>query len=97
WPRVMRLGERGVGTRSARHRGDGGRRVVCEVTRAASIVGMMLLIWALRASIPPPVELLVLVLVGAGLLCALSWRWFIRVHARLQAALVQSFDTAAHS
>ena len=52
----------------------------------------------LTGSILPPLNLLVLVLVGAALLCALWWRSMVRLHLRLQAALRDSMaeDKTAH-
>jgi CPA2 family monovalent cation:H+ antiporter-2 len=36
--------------------------------------------------------MLVLVLVVAAMLVALLWRWFIRLHSRLQIALMDTFN-----
>jgi CPA2 family monovalent cation:H+ antiporter-2 len=66
------------------------RRIVSEVIPAASIAGMLLFVSALSASILPPVDLLVLVLLVAAGLTVLLWRWFIRFHARLQMALMDT-------
>jgi K+:H+ antiporter len=70
------------------------RRVLSEVIPAAALVGILLLIAALSASILPPRELLLLVLVIAGGLVALLWRWFVKVHARLQVALLETLQEA---
>ena len=73
----------------------GVRRIVSEVIPAASIAGMLLFVSALSASILPPVDLLVLVLLVAAGLTVLLWRWFIRFHARLQVALMDTLTTSA--
>ena len=73
------------------------RRVLSEVIPAAALVGTLLLIAALSASILPPRELLLLVLVIAGGLVALLWRWFVKVHARLQVALLETLQEARES
>ncbi len=68
----------------------GVRRIVSEVIPAASIAGMLLFVSALSASILPPADLLLLVLLVAAGLTTLLWRWFIRFHARLQVALMDT-------
>lgn len=70
------------------------RRAVSEVIPVLSVVGMMLLVSALSASILPPREMLLMLVLGAVGLCAILWRRFIALHARLQAALQESFDVA---
>jgi CPA2 family monovalent cation:H+ antiporter-2 len=89
----MLLAELGVRREHAGAHTDRVRRVVAEVIPAAALVGILLLIAALSASILPPHELLLLVLAIAGGLTALLWRWFVRVHARLQIALLETLHT----
>lgn len=73
------------------------RRVLSEVIPAAALVGILLLIAGLSASILPRRELLLLVLVIAGGLVALLWRWFVKLHARLQVALLETLQEARES
>jgi CPA2 family monovalent cation:H+ antiporter-2 len=47
---------------------------------------------ALSASILPTNKLLVLIIVVAAAVAALLWRWFIRVHTRMQVALLETLD-----
>lgn len=72
--------------------GEKTRRIVAEAIPAASLVGIVLLISALSSSILPPIEVLLLVLIVAGLLIALLWRWFVRMHYRLQIALMETLS-----
>jgi len=81
------LAELGVKPELAGQYTDRARRVVAEIIPIAALVVIMLLIAALSASILPPAELLVLVLSLAAGLVALLWRWFVKLHARLQIAL----------
>jgi len=81
------LAELGVKPELAGQYTDRARRVVAEIIPIAALVVVMLLIAALSASILPPAELLVLVLSLAAGLVALLWRWFVKLHARLQIAL----------
>ena len=53
---------------------------------------MVLLVAALSASILPPAPLLVAVLVGMGLLLPLLWKRFVRLHSRLQIALMETLE-----
>ncbi len=69
------------------------RRIVSELIPAASIVGMLLFVSALSSSILPPADLLLFVVAVAAALAALLWRWFIRLHARLQIALMETLAT----
>ncbi len=61
---------------------------------------IFLLLSALSASILPTNELLVLIAVVAAAVAALLWRWFIRVHTRMQVALLETLennkDSAGH-
>jgi CPA2 family monovalent cation:H+ antiporter-2 len=71
------------------------RRVVTEVIPAVAIVGILLLIGLLSASILPPPELLTLVLIGAAILAATLWNTFVRWHSRLQIALFETLHEPA--
>ncbi len=62
-------------------------RIVAELIPVAAVGVMMLLVFALSASLLPPMELAALVLVVAGVCVVVLWRQFIRWHSRLQIAL----------
>ena len=66
------------------------RRIIAESIPAAALVGMVLLLAELSSTILPPNDALLLVLVVAGLLIALLWRWFVRTHYRLQISLMET-------
>ncbi|MNF09523.1 hypothetical protein D3C80_2102070 [compost metagenome] len=53
---------------------------------------IFLLLAALSASILPTYELLLLVVVVAAVIAAVLWRWFIRVHTRMQVALLETLE-----
>ena len=65
------------------------RRIVAEIIPVISILGVVILLFALSASILPSRDLLVLVMVLAILVGAFLWRWFIKLHSRLQAAFIE--------
>jgi CPA2 family monovalent cation:H+ antiporter-2 len=88
----MLLAELGVSPELAGQYTDSARRVISEVIPVASIAGILLLLSALSASILPPTGLLILVLVVAAGLVALLWRWFIKLHSRLQIALIETLE-----
>ena len=66
------------------------RRVIAEVIPAVSMLGMLLLLSALSSSILPPTEMLVIVGIGAALIVALLWQSFVKLHAKLQIALMET-------
>jgi CPA2 family monovalent cation:H+ antiporter-2 len=88
----MLLAELGVRPELAGQYTGQARRVISELIPIASIVGILLLLSALSASILPPMELLILVLVVAAGLVALLWQWFIKLHSRLQIALIETLE-----
>lgn len=68
------------------------RKAIAELIPLLSLAGIMLLVMALSASILPTGELLIVIgLLAAGVI-ALLWRWFIRVHSRMQIALFETLD-----
>ncbi|GAB3629348.1 Inner membrane protein YbaL [Pandoraea terrae] len=68
------------------------RRVVAEILPLAGMVGVMLIVAALSASILPSTEMLVLTGVGAVVLAVLLRSWFVRMHAKLQIALKETLE-----
>ncbi len=67
------------------------RRIIAEIIPVISTLGVLLLLFALSASILPSSDLLILVLVLAILVAAFLWRWFIKLHSRVQAAFIEQF------
>ncbi len=68
------------------------RRVLAEVIPILSLAGIMLLLMPLSASILPTLEwLLAIGLLAVGV-SALLWRWLIRVHSRMQIALMETLE-----
>ncbi|MFS1290369.1 cation:proton antiporter [Pseudomonas piscis] len=88
----MLLAEMGVKAEMAGRHTQRVRRVIAEVIPVLSLLVIFLLLSALSASILPTLELLVLVAIVAAAVVALLWRWFIRVHTRMQVALIETFD-----
>ncbi|MGY2135384.1 cation:proton antiporter [Pseudomonas reactans] len=68
------------------------RRVIAELIPILSLLVIFLLLAALSASILPTNKLLVLIAVVTAGVAAVLWRWFIRVHTRMQVALLETLD-----
>ncbi|WP_438866807.1 cation:proton antiporter [Pseudomonas sp. L1(2025)] len=68
------------------------RRVIAEVIPVLSLLVIFLLLAALSASILPTNKLLGLIAVVTAAVAAVLWRWFIRVHTRMQVALLETLD-----
>ena len=60
-----------------------------------AMLGVFLLVAALSGSILPPTELLIIVLVLVACVLGVMWRWFIRIHAKLQIALRETIERDA--
>ncbi|MDD2059611.1 cation:proton antiporter [Pseudomonas sp. GD03860] len=88
----MLLAEMGVKPEMAGRHTQRVRRVIAEVIPLLSLLVIFLLLSALSASILPTSELLVLIVVVAAVVAALLWRWLIRVHTRMQVALLETLD-----
>jgi len=88
----MMLAEVGVRRSFAGRHTDNVRRVVAEIIPVLSLAVMLVLLSALSSSILPPAEMLVLVLVVGALVVVLLWRQFIKLHSRLQIALIDTFQ-----
>lgn len=88
----MLLAEMGVRQEKAGRHTARVRKVISEVIPLLSLVGIMVLLTALSSSILPSNDMLLLVGVVAAGVAALLWRWFIRVHTRLQIALFETLD-----
>jgi len=87
---AMMLAE--VSVRASRHT-ERVRRVVAEVLPAVSMAAMLLLVCALSSSILPPAELLIAVLAMGALILVLLWRSLVKLHSRLQIALLETLQS----
>ncbi|MPS97575.1 MAG: cation:proton antiporter [Pseudomonas sp.] len=90
----MLLAEMGVKPEMAGRHTQRVRRVIAEVIPLLSLLVIFLLLSALSASILPTSELLLVIAVVAALVVALLWRWFIRVHTRMQIALLETLENS---
>ncbi|MBV4489175.1 cation:proton antiporter [Pseudomonas oryzicola] len=90
----MLLAEMGVKPEMAGRHTQRVRRVVAEVIPLMSLLVIFLLLSALSASILPTSELLLVIAVVAAVIVALLWRWFIRVHTRMQIALLETLENS---
>ena len=88
----MLLAEMGVKPEMAGRHTRRVRRVISEVIPILSLLVIFLLLSALSASILPTNELLMVIAVVAAGVAALLWRWFIRIHTRMQVALLETLD-----
>ncbi|MEX5499568.1 cation:proton antiporter [Pseudomonas syringae] len=86
----MLLAEMGVKPEMAGQHTVRVRKVVAEVIPLLSLVVIFVMLAALSASILPANELLLVVGLIAALVAALLWRWLIRVHTRMQIALLET-------
>ena len=68
------------------------RKVISEVIPIVAILVMLLLVSALSASILPPAHLLLAVLGLFAVLVPLLWGRFVKLHSRLQIALIETLD-----
>ncbi|AIR88810.1 cation:proton antiporter [Pseudomonas cremoricolorata] len=90
----MLLAEMGVKPEMAGRHTQRVRRVVAEVIPLLSLLVIFLLLSALSASILPTSELLLIIAVVAAVVVAVLWRWFIRVHTRMQIALLETLENS---
>ncbi|MDH0304142.1 MULTISPECIES: cation:proton antiporter [unclassified Pseudomonas] len=88
----MLLAEMGVKPEMAGRHTQRVRRVIAEVIPLLSLLVIFLLLSALSASILPTSELLLIIVVVAAVVVALLWRWLIRVHTRMQVALLETLE-----
>ncbi|MBC3452162.1 cation:proton antiporter [Pseudomonas mosselii] len=88
----MLLAEMGVKPEMAGRHTQRVRRVIAEVIPLLSLLVIFLLLSALSASILPTSELLLVIVVVAAVVVALLWRWLIRVHTRMQVALLDTLE-----
>lgn len=68
------------------------RRALSEMVPVLAMQGIILMIIALSASILPPIDLLIFLLVVITIITIVLWRWFFNVHSRLQAMFMEKFS-----
>ena len=88
----MLLAEMGVKPEMAGRHTARVRRIIAEVIPAAALVLIFILLAALSASILPSTELLLGIAGVATVLVAILWRWFVRLHTRMQVALLETLN-----
>jgi CPA2 family monovalent cation:H+ antiporter-2 len=88
---AMMLAE--VSVRGSGRRSQAARRIVAEVLPLAATALMFLLVCALSSSILPPAELLIVVLSMGALVLLLLGRMLVRLHSRLQIALIETISS----
>ncbi|PPS25819.1 cation/H(+) antiporter [Pseudomonas amygdali pv. morsprunorum] len=93
----MLLAEMGVKPEMAGRHTVRVRKVVAEVIPLLSLVVIFVMLAALSASILPANELLLVIALIAALVAALLWRWLIRVHTRMQIALLETLGNNQES
>ena len=93
----MLLAEMGVKQEMAGRHTARVRKVIAEVIPLLSLLVIFVMLAALSASILPTNELLILIAVIAAIVAAVAWRWFIRVHTRMQIALLETLGNNQES
>jgi monovalent cation:H+ antiporter-2, CPA2 family len=86
----MLLAEMSVKPEMAGRHTERVRRVIAEVIPLLSLSVIFVLIALLSASMLPTSEWLLLIVMVAAVVAAVLWRWFIRVHTRMQIALLET-------
>ncbi|MBC9248696.1 potassium transporter [Pseudomonas alcaligenes] len=89
---AMLLAEMAVTPEKAGRHTVRARRVIAELIPLLALVLIMLLLMALSASILPTSELLLVIGLVAAVVIVLLRRWLIRLHSRLQIALLETLE-----
>lgn len=89
---AMLLAEMAVTPEKAGRHTVRARRVIAELIPLLALVGIMLLLMVLSASILPTGELLLVIGLVAAVVIVLLRRWLIRLHSRLQIALMETLE-----
>lgn len=90
----MLLAEMGVTPEMAGRHTARVRRVIAEVIPLLSLLVIFLMLAVLSASILPTHDLLIVVVIVASAVAAVLWRWFVRVHTRMQVALIETLGNS---
>nr|WP_260524738.1 cation:proton antiporter [Pseudomonas sp. MWU16-30317] len=89
---AMLLAEMGVKPEMAGRHTARVRRIIAEVIPVLALVVIFVLLAGLSASILPSTELLLGIALIAAVLVAVLWRWFVRLHTRMQVALLETLN-----
>ncbi|HSC82850.1 MAG TPA: cation:proton antiporter, partial [Pseudomonas sp.] len=89
---AMLLAEMAVSPEKAGRHTVRARRVIAELIPLLALVLIMLLLMGLSASILPTGELLLVIGLVAAVVIVLLRRWLIRLHSRLQIALMETLE-----
>lgn len=73
------------------------QRIIAEMIPAASIVVILMLLSALSSTILPSRETLIIVVIVVAVLTVFLWRWFIKIHSRLQIALFETLENSQNN
>ncbi len=68
------------------------RKIISELIPIFSIIAIMLFISTLSASILPPRELLIFVIIIACIITILLFRWFVKLHSKLQIDMINVME-----
>jgi CPA2 family monovalent cation:H+ antiporter-2 len=68
------------------------KKIATEIIPIVFVIAILFAISAVSFSIFPPVEMLLIVLVVAGLLAFVLWKWFIRLHSKLQMSFLDTIN-----
>ncbi|MFD1259897.1 cation:proton antiporter [Entomomonas asaccharolytica] len=68
------------------------QRVIAEVIPALSMIAILVLLSALSSTILPSRETLIIVVAVTAVLTLVLWRWFVKIHSRLQIALFETLE-----
>ena len=71
------------------------RRAVTEAIPVLAVAAILVLIGLLSESILPSWEWLAGILGVAAVVTIVLWKWFVRLHTRLQVALIETMETPA--
>jgi CPA2 family monovalent cation:H+ antiporter-2 len=88
------LAEMGVKQEVAGRHTQRVRRIIAEVIPVLALVVIFLMLAGLSTSILPSNELLLGIAAIAAVLVAVLWRWFVRLHTRMQVALLETLDNS---
>ncbi|WP_043308717.1 cation:proton antiporter [Pseudomonas sp. ML96] len=93
---AMLLAELGVRPEKAGRHTVRVRKVIAELIPLLSLAVIMLMLAALSASILPTGEALLVIALVAVAAITLFWRWLIRLHSRMQIALLETLEQDKH-
>lgn len=72
---------------------DKSRKIITEIIPIIFVIAILFTISAVSFTIFPPFEMLLIVLAVAGLVAFVLWKWFIRLHSKLQMSFIETINT----